>query len=93
VVGALLAACGSSHSQSDHSATVELRTSELTVTVRKAPFNIAIADSRGALLAEASNGDQGSLAYWRGADAQHVVQASDPYRRDADRVSGVGGAR
>lgn len=86
-VGALLTACGGSHSQSDYGATVELRTSELTVTVQKAPFSIAVADRRGALLAEASDADQGSLAYWRGADAQHLVRTSVPYQRDGARVT------
>jgi alpha-D-xyloside xylohydrolase len=82
-----LAACGSSHSGSNGGATVALRTAELTVTVRKAPFSIAVADRRGMLLAEAAGADQGTLTYWRGAVEHHLVRTTAPVRREGDRVT------
>ncbi len=84
-----LAACDSSGTDhdSDSGATVELRTPKLAVTVRKAPFTISVADSRGVLLAEAPAMDLGSLAYWRGDDAHHVVRTTGPRTRGGGRVT------
>src|SRR5262245_17422704 len=83
----VLAACGSSHSSGGSGNTVTLRSSELAVTIQKAPFHIAVADARGPLLAETTATDRGSLAYWRGDVEQHVVRASAPPTRDGDRVT------
>jgi hypothetical protein len=74
------AACGSSHTSST-GGTAELRTGELKVTVQKAPFAITVADAHGALLAEAVDPDQGSLAYWRDGTEYRVVRAGAPDRQ------------
>jgi alpha-D-xyloside xylohydrolase len=87
VLHAALAACGSSHGNSDTGPTVELRTGELTIRIEKDPFTISVADRRGALLAEAPAADQGSLVYWRGEVEHHVVRAAAPAARLGDRIS------
>jgi alpha-D-xyloside xylohydrolase len=86
-LSSLLAACGGSHSNGNGGSTVTLQSSELTVTVHRSPFSIAIADRRGTLLAEAGGADAGALTYWRGENQYHVVDATAPVRRDGDRAT------
>jgi alpha-glucosidase (family GH31 glycosyl hydrolase) len=80
-------ACGSSHTPPSDGSTVELRSDEITVAVQKDPFRISVRDSRGALLDEASDAEQGSLAYWRGDSEFRVVRAAGPTQRDGNRLT------